>query len=243
MANFCSNCGSNVMQGMKFCSVCGQPVINNTTNINNNQGYQQMGQGQTPPPMTQPNMAPNQMPPRMTQPNVAPNQMPPRMAQPNMAPNQMPPQMQYRMPPQMSQPVGQVKPKKKSKVNAIPLIILIVFFVIEIIVEGLLVTGIVIKTNKKKVETADTPQYHEMDSDETNFEDMNNSEALLDYARKLEEQGNFEAAGVIYEKLPDSYMNDILADENNESQIKKDEKLIDAEEKTEMIMEIFNQHK
>lgn len=35
---YCSNCGSKLKEGAKFCSVCGEPCDND--NINNEQDYQ-----------------------------------------------------------------------------------------------------------------------------------------------------------------------------------------------------------
>ena len=148
-------------------------------------------------------------------------------------------QMQGQIPLQMQQPP---RPKKKSKVTVIPLIILMSIFFVEIIISGLLVTGLVIRSNKNKKDK-EPPQYHVMESKEADFEEQSNTEALLNYARKLEEQGNIEAANAIYNMLPDSYLNDAYIEANEmmedaEKQI-KDENLIDAEEKTEFLSDVI----
>lgn len=215
MANFCPSCGAGLTNGMRFCPVCGLPIMYGNPNQAMQQSniqqmpYQQRPQGQMPPQM----------------------QIPPQA--------QMPPQMQGQIPLQMQQPP---RPKKKSKVTVIPLIILMSIFFVEIIISGLLVTGLVIRSNKNKKDK-EPPQYHVMESKEADFEEQSNTEALLNYARKLEEQGNIEAANAIYNMLPDSYLNDAYIEANEmmedaEKQI-KDENLIDAEEKTEFLSDVI----
>ena len=215
MANFCPSCGAGLTNGMRFCPVCGLPIMYG----NPNQAMQQSNMQQMP----------YQQRPQ--------GQMPPQMQIPPQA--QMPPQMQGQIPLQMQQPP---RPKKKSKVTVIPLIILMSIFFVEIIISGLLVTGLVIRSNKNKKDK-EPPQYHVMESEEADFEEQSNTEALLNYARKLEEQGNIEAANAIYNMLPDSYLNDAYIEANEmmedaEKQI-KDENLIDAEEKTEFLSDVI----
>ena len=215
MANFCPSCGAGLTNGMRFCSFCGLPIMyGNPNQAMQQSNMQQMSYQQRPQ---------GQMPPQM--------QIPPQA--------QMPPQMQGQIPLQMQQPP---RPKKKSKVTVIPLIILMSIFFVEIIISGLLVTGLVIRSNKNKKDK-EPPQYHVMESKEADFEEQSNTEALLDYARKLEEQGNIEAANAIYNMLPDSYLNDAYIEANEmmedaEKQI-KDENLIDAEEKTEFLSDVI----
>ena len=219
MANFCPSCGAGLTNGMRFCPVCGLTIMYGNPNQAMQQSnmqqmpYQQRPQGQMPPQM--------QIPPQA--------QMPP----------QMPPQMQGQIPLQMQQPP---RPKKKSKVTVIPLIILMSIFFVEIIISGLLVTGLVIRSNKNKKDK-EPPQYHVMESKEADFEEQSNTEALLNYARKLEEQGNIEAAAAIYNMLSEEYLNDAYIEANEmmedaEKQI-KDENLIDAEEKTEFLSDVI----
>lgn len=215
MANFCPSCGAGLTNGMRFCPVCGLPIMYG----NPNQAMQQSNMQQMP----------YQQRPQ--------GQMLPQMQIPPQA--QMPPQMQGQIPLQMQQPP---RPKKKSKVTVIPLIILMSIFFVEIIISGLLVTGLVIRSNKNKKDK-EPPQYHVMESKEADFEEQSNTEALLNYARKLEEQGNIEAANAIYNMLPDSYLNDAYIEANEmmedaEKQI-KDENLIDAEEKTEFLSDVI----
>lgn len=221
---FCYFCGNEIYSDMQFCPVCGKQTQDINPNGQNNQAMQQTPGQQMPYPnqgMAQSRPMPNQgisysnqgMPQMQPMPNQRMQQYPyqgtqyPYQGTPY--PNQGMPYPNQGMPPvppvqpYSYQGMPPVPKKKKKKKVWIPIVLITLFSIIAVsalllifVITAFLFPGFLRKkpqndSNGIIVETRPTK-----------YDDSSNTQALLDYADRLEEQGNYEAAAKVRELIP-----------------------------------------
>ena len=198
MANFCENCGAKLTGATTFCTQCGARIKTPAAQP------RQVVQTPRPAQSDRPTY-PQQQQQRQQQPYTKPVQaqpqrtygQPARPAQPVQPPQPARPQQQpYGQPRQAVQPKQPVKAKqaknngrKRSRVALAVIIPVAVILVAVFIVTAFFAPGFLVKTKK---------------SQDTVISDSKNAVAMLEYARQLEEDGNYDAAAQIYSMLPDS---------------------------------------
>ena len=249
---FCPKCGKKTPD-MNFNAQnnqTAQPVQNQQMPYPNrgmpypNQGMPYPNQG-IPPMQAMPNQRvpyPNQGMPQM---QPMPNQ---RMPYPNQGmpyPNQGMPQMQpmpnQRMPyPNQGMPPvppvqpmpnqgNQPKPKKKKKKKVwIPIVLITLFSIIAVV--GLLLIFIVtafLFPGFLRKKPKDNNSVITVQTRPTQYDDGSNVEALMDYADRLEKQGNLEAAAQVRKLATEAAMGDTSKEIDNMDENVKDIKAMD----------------
>ena len=173
MAKFCQSCGAPLEDGVKFCTSCGSAV------------------------------APAPQPAQPTQPTQAQPQQPaqqPQYQQPQQQYQQTAPQQQYQPQPQYQpqqnvrpQSAPQAKPAKKGK-GGIVVAILLVAAIGAVCFFGFREGGFFrSKDGGEKIDNTG--------KEPTIVYDVKTIESLVDYAKKLEEAGNTDAAAAVYELI------------------------------------------
>ena len=229
MAYFCKNCGKQLREGARFCSACGTtveqqmpqtvrcpwcgaemragakcPRCGKINNAQPNPGFKPAApvNAANNYPRQNGNQAPIQ-PARQNlqravqQPTQRAVQQPAQRAvqQPKQQAVQQPAQRPVQQPKQQKPAKQSARPKKPNSGNAkkFPFKPVIIIAASVVLVAGFLITafwapGFLVN--------------HSVNTKYTNASDENLS-ALLDYAKRLEENGNYDAAAQIYSMIPD----------------------------------------
>ena len=205
MAKFCQNCGAPLGENVKFCTSCGsalapqppqQPQAQQAAQPQAQQPAQPQAQQPTQPQAQQPAQPQYQQPtqPQAQQPTQPQYQQPaqPQYQQPTQPQYQQPAQPQYQQP--QYAPQAQSAPaKKKGKGGRVVAVILCLAAIGAVCFFGFRDGGFfrpkegVIDGGKEKEPTI--------------VYDVKTVESLLDYAKKLEEAGNVDAAAAVYELI------------------------------------------
>lgn len=233
MAYFCKNCGKQLREGARFCSACGTTVeqqmpqtvrcpwcgaemragakcprcgkINNAqpnpgfkpaAPVNAANNYPRQNGNQAPIQPARQNQQ-RQAQRAVQQPTQRAVQQPAQRAvqQPKQQAVQQPAQRPVQQPKQQKPAKQSARPKKSNSGNAkkFPFKPVIIIAASVVLVAGFLITafwapGFLVN--------------HSVNTKYTNASDENLS-AMLDYAKRLEENGNYDAAAQIYSMIPD----------------------------------------
>ena len=162
-----------------------------------NQGMPQYQNQRMPYPNQPVQQYPNQRMPQMQQmPNQRVQQYPNQpMQYPNQGMPPVPPMQPY--PNQAQQP----KPKKKKKWVPFVLIPLFSIFALGVLLVVFIITAFLFPGFLRKKPVNDSNGII-VQTRPTKYDDSSNSEALLDYAERLEDQGNYEAAAKVRALIP-----------------------------------------
>lgn len=190
-----------------------------------NQGVPQYQNQRMPYPNQPVQQYPNQRMPQMQQmPNQRVQQYPNQpMQYPNQGMPPVPPMQPY--PNQAQQP----KPKKKKKWVPFVLIPLFSIFAIGVLLVVFIITAFLFPGFLRK-KPKEENSVMIVQTRPTTYDDSSNTEALLDYADRLEKQGNLEAAANVRKLAADAAMGDVSKEignmDENVKEIKDTEDLI-----------------